>query len=66
MIGNCCGSNNLVEPEKVEETAEGEERQLKVSKDVEGTTAATTEEGKPSDDKAKAAPGDKGGSCKTF
>ena len=59
VIGNVVAPTILVEPEKVEEAvavAEGEAPAEGVE-GVEGTT--TTEEGKPSDDKAKAAPGDK-------
>ena len=59
VIATVAAPTILVEPEKVEETAaEGE-----VS--VEGVEgAATTEEAKPSDEKAKAAPGDKGKDAK--
>ena len=55
VIATVAAPTILVEPEKVEETAaEGEVP-------VEGIEgAATTEEAKPSDEKAKAAPGDKG------
>ena len=55
VIATVAAPTILVEPEKVEETAaEGEVP-------VEGVEgAATTEEAKPSDEKAKAAPGDKG------
>ena len=59
VIATVAAPTILVEPEKVEETtAEGE---VPVE-DVEG--AATTEEAKPSDEKAKAAPGDKGKDAK--
>ena len=55
VIATVAAPTILVEPEKVEETtAEGEVP-------VEGVEgAATTEEAKPSDEKAKTAPGDKG------
>ena len=59
VIATVAAPTILVEPEKVEETAaEGEVP-------VEGIEgAATTEEAKPSDEKAKAAPGDKGKDAK--
>ena len=59
VIATVAAPTILVEPEKVEETAaEGEVP-------VEGVEgAATTEEAKPSDEKAKAAPGDKGKDAK--
>ena len=59
VIATVVAPTILVEPEKVEETAaEGEVP-------VEGVEgAATTEEAKPSDEKAKAAPGDKGKDAK--
>jgi len=59
VIATVAAPTVLVEPEKVEETAaEGEVP-------VEGIEgAATTEEAKPSDEKAKAAPGDKGKDAK--
>ena len=59
VIATIAAPTILVEPEKVEETAaEGEVP-------VEGIEgAATTEEAKPSDEKAKAAPGDKGKDAK--
>ena len=58
VIGTVVAPTILVEPEKVEETtAEGEAP-------VEGTEGTTTtEEDKPSDDKAKTASGDKGKSA---
>jgi large subunit ribosomal protein L25 len=60
VIATVAAPTILVEPEKVEETtAEGEVP-------VEGVEgAATTEEAKPSDEKAKAAPGDKGKDAKS-
>ena len=59
VIGTVVAPTVLVEPEKVEETTAEEDVQ------VEGTEeAVTTEEGKPSDDKAKAASGDKGEAVK--
>ena len=59
VIATVAAPTILVEPEKVEETAaEGEVP-------VEGVEGApTTEEAKPSDEKAKAAPGDKGKDAK--
>jgi len=59
VIATVAAPTILVEPEKVEETAvEGEVP-------VEGVEgAATTEEAKPSDEKAKATPGDKGKNAK--
>jgi len=60
VIGTVVAPTILVEPEKVEETtAEGEVP-------VEGAEeSVTSEEGKPSDDKAKAASGDKGAPVKS-
>ena len=53
----------LAEPEKVEETAAEGETPVEGAEGAEG--AAITEETKPSDEKAKAAPGDKGKATKS-
>ena len=62
VIGTVVAPTVLVEPEKVEETvAEGEAP----VEGAEGTTDETAkEEGKPSDDKTKAASNDKGKTAK--
>ena len=64
MIATVAPPTILVEPEKVEEADAEGEALAEGAEGVEGTTATTTEEGKPSDDKAKAAPGDKEGAAK--
>ena len=62
VIGTVVAPTILVEPEKVEETAAEGEAPVEGAEGAEGIAA--TEEGKPSDDKAKAASGDKGKTAK--
>jgi len=59
VIGNVVAPTVLVEPEKVEETAAEGEVPVEGAEDT-----TTTEEGKPFDDKAKAAAGNKGEATK--
>ena len=62
VIGTVVAPTILVEPEKVEEAAAEGEIPAEGVEGVEGVTA--TEEGKPSDDKAKIVSGDKGKTAK--
>jgi len=62
VIGTVVAPTILVEPEKVEEAAVEGETPAEGVEGAEG--AASTEEGKPADDKAKAASGDKGKTAK--
>ena len=63
VIGNVVAPTVLVEPEKVEETTAEGEVAIEGTEGAEGT--ATTEEGKPSDDKAKAGAVNKGETTKS-
>ena len=62
VIGTVVAPTILVEPEKVEETAAEGEAPVEGAEGAEDIAA--TEEGKPSDDKTKAASGDKGKTAK--
>ena len=62
VIATVAAPTILVEPEKVEETTAEGEVPVEGVEGVEG--AATTEEAKPSDEKSKAALGDKGKDAK--